>query len=237
MLRTSDGVFADHLRHFGRQDESQSFARCNRAHTAGFAVKMSKKVHGGARANGVPDESLEGSRGPPAPNWCGIARCLPRASRLPVCRSRTAPALGRLSSEDRNRLAASAGIDQLSDRLEIAQAQGAETIDFGREDPIEVLKGLTGGAGVDRVIDAVGVDAQRPHSGPAAAKADEQADEFEREQRQVANEQRPTDRSGGPGTDLRRSAVGRSKAWRKPARCQSSACTRQKCRASRSVRR
>ena len=90
-------------------------------------------------------------------------------------------------------------IDQLSDRLEIAQAQGAETIDFGREDPVEVLKGLTGGAGVDRVIDAVGVDAQRPHSGPAAAKADEQADEFEREQRQVANKQRPDGPLWQPG--------------------------------------
>jgi len=90
-------------------------------------------------------------------------------------------------------------IDQLGDRLDIARAQGAETIDFGREDPIEVLKGLTGGAGVDRVIDAVGVDAQRPHAGPAAAKADAQATEFERERRQVAPEQRPDGPLWQPG--------------------------------------
>jgi threonine dehydrogenase-like Zn-dependent dehydrogenase len=90
-------------------------------------------------------------------------------------------------------------IDQLGDRLDIARAQGAETIDFGREDPIEVLKGLTGGVGVDRVIDAVGVDAQRPHAGPAAAKADAQATEFEREQRQVAPAQRPDGPLWQPG--------------------------------------
>ena len=58
-------------------------------------------------------------------------------------------------------------IDTIPSRLEMAQDQGAEIIDFNREDPIEALKGFTGGIGVDRVIDAVGVDATHPHHGPA----------------------------------------------------------------------
>ncbi|WP_313054460.1 zinc-dependent alcohol dehydrogenase [Pseudomonas lopnurensis] len=51
-------------------------------------------------------------------------------------------------------------IDQLDDRLRMAQHQGAEVINFNREDPVETLKRLTGGIGVDRVIDAVGIDAE-----------------------------------------------------------------------------
>src|SRR5690606_37221723 len=51
-------------------------------------------------------------------------------------------------------------IDQFDDRLRMAQRQGAEIIDFSREDPVETLKRLTSGVGVDRVIDAVGVDAE-----------------------------------------------------------------------------
>ncbi|MGF6709165.1 threonine dehydrogenase-like Zn-dependent dehydrogenase [Luteibacter sp. W1I16] len=59
-------------------------------------------------------------------------------------------------------------IDQHEDRLAMARAQGAETVDFSREDPVETVKRLTGGIGVDAVIDAVGVDAQHAHEGPAA---------------------------------------------------------------------
>ncbi|MGW5515709.1 alcohol dehydrogenase catalytic domain-containing protein [Nocardia africana] len=53
-------------------------------------------------------------------------------------------------------------VDGIADRLETARAQNAEPIDFHREDPVEVTRELTGGIGADRVIDAVGVDAQRP---------------------------------------------------------------------------
>ncbi|WP_421684557.1 glutathione-dependent formaldehyde dehydrogenase [Stutzerimonas urumqiensis] len=56
-------------------------------------------------------------------------------------------------------------IDQYDDRLRMARKQGAETIDFNREDPIETLKRLTGGIGVDRAIDAVGVDAEHAFCG------------------------------------------------------------------------
>ena len=50
-------------------------------------------------------------------------------------------------------------VDRVPSRLEMAREQGAEAIDFEREDPIETLLRLTGGIGVDRAIDAVGVDA------------------------------------------------------------------------------
>ncbi len=51
-------------------------------------------------------------------------------------------------------------IDQYPDRLRAAQRQGAEIIDFNREDPIATLQRLTDGIGVDRAIDAVGIDAE-----------------------------------------------------------------------------
>lgn len=59
-------------------------------------------------------------------------------------------------------------IDGIPSRLEMARAQGAETINFNEEDPTEVIQRLTEKSGVDRVIDAVGVDAEAPQSGPAA---------------------------------------------------------------------
>ncbi len=62
-------------------------------------------------------------------------------------------------------------VDALEDRLAMARSQGAETINFEKEDPIEAIKELTKGIGADRVIDAVGIDANRPHSGPGAKKA------------------------------------------------------------------
>lgn len=58
-------------------------------------------------------------------------------------------------------------VDRHEDRLEMARNQGAEAIDFAREDPVEAIKKLTGGIGVDAVIDAVGVDAEHAHVGPA----------------------------------------------------------------------
>jgi threonine dehydrogenase-like Zn-dependent dehydrogenase len=49
-------------------------------------------------------------------------------------------------------------IDQVESRLEQARKHGAEVINFGSENPVEVLRELTLGSGPDRVIDAVGVD-------------------------------------------------------------------------------
>lgn len=61
-------------------------------------------------------------------------------------------------------------IDAIPSRLEMAREQGAEIINFEQEDPVQAIKGFTGGIGADRVIDCVGVDANRPHHGPGAKK-------------------------------------------------------------------
>jgi threonine dehydrogenase-like Zn-dependent dehydrogenase len=62
-------------------------------------------------------------------------------------------------------------VDTIPDRLERAREQGAEAIDFQAEDPVETILRLTDGIGVDRVIDAVGVDAEPPSS-----REDDEAD-------------------------------------------------------------
>jgi threonine dehydrogenase-like Zn-dependent dehydrogenase len=90
-------------------------------------------------------------------------------------------------------------IDTVPSRLAMARAQGAEVIDFNVDDPMETLLGLTDGIGVDRAIDAVGVDANRPHRGPGAKKAKDQVGEFERELKEVAPETNPHDGNWKPG--------------------------------------
>jgi len=90
-------------------------------------------------------------------------------------------------------------IDQHPDRLEMARRQGAEVIDFSKEDPIDAISRLTGGIGPDRVIDAVGVDAERPHEGPAAGRSETPPEQFDAEQQQVAPEQNPQGGSWEPG--------------------------------------
>jgi threonine dehydrogenase-like Zn-dependent dehydrogenase len=51
------------------------------------------------------------------------------------------------------------GIDDIPARLELARAQGADTIDFSKEKPFEVLREMTAGRGPDACIDAVGLEA------------------------------------------------------------------------------
>lgn len=68
-------------------------------------------------------------------------------------------------------------VDGHPSRLAEARRLGAETVDFNAEDPVEVLLDMTGGAGPDRVIDAVGIDAETPTAGPATPSADDR-DEF-----------------------------------------------------------
>ncbi|WP_435112958.1 zinc-dependent alcohol dehydrogenase [Nocardiopsis synnemataformans] len=58
-------------------------------------------------------------------------------------------------------------VDGVGSRLEQARLLHAEVIDYTEEDPVATLVELTGGIGPDRVIDAVGVDAERPKRGPA----------------------------------------------------------------------
>jgi threonine dehydrogenase-like Zn-dependent dehydrogenase len=90
-------------------------------------------------------------------------------------------------------------VDCVPSRLDMARAQGAEVVNFEEEDPTEVLVELTGGIGVDRAIDAVGVDAQHAHHGPAGKKAKAQAKEFEQEVRKIAPEQHPDGENWHPG--------------------------------------
>lgn len=90
-------------------------------------------------------------------------------------------------------------IDHRDDRLAMARRQGAECVNFDREDPIKTILEMTGGVGVDRAIDAVGVDAEHAHGGPAEQKAQQQSEQFEREQTEVAPEQHPHDGNWQPG--------------------------------------
>lgn len=90
-------------------------------------------------------------------------------------------------------------VDNLPDRLDMARRQGAEVINFDEEDPVKAIQDLTGGIGADCAIDAVGVDAECPHHGPAAAKAQEQAGEFEKEVQAVAPVQNPDGENWRPG--------------------------------------
>jgi threonine dehydrogenase-like Zn-dependent dehydrogenase len=75
-------------------------------------------------------------------------------------------------------------VDQHPDRLALARRAGAETIDFSAEDPIDAIRELTGGIGPDRAIDAVGVDAEQPHS----ERTETPDEQFEAEVGEVAPE-------------------------------------------------
>jgi threonine dehydrogenase-like Zn-dependent dehydrogenase len=77
-------------------------------------------------------------------------------------------------------------VDGLEDRLAIARGQHAEVVDFNAEDPVQTILDLTDGVGVDRVIDAVGVDAERPAEGPATGQTDARAEQLSNERDQVA---------------------------------------------------
>ena len=77
-------------------------------------------------------------------------------------------------------------VDNIPSRLEAAREQGAETIDFSNEDPVAMIRELTGGVGCDRAIDAVGVDAEAPHGGPGVKEANEHEEDFRQELSQVA---------------------------------------------------
>ena len=56
-------------------------------------------------------------------------------------------------------------VDCFDDRLARAQELGAECINFEKEDPVKTIARLTADIGVDRAIDAVGIDANHAHHG------------------------------------------------------------------------
>ncbi len=90
-------------------------------------------------------------------------------------------------------------VDAVPSRLDMARRQGAETINFDQEDPVETLKRLTGGTGPDCVIDAVGVDAYHAHSGPAAEQAKAEEEQFQQEVQKIAPDAKPHDGNWVPG--------------------------------------
>ena len=51
-------------------------------------------------------------------------------------------------------------IDKVTERLRLAEAGGAETLNYQKADVVEALKEMTGGRGPDVCIDAVGLEAQ-----------------------------------------------------------------------------
>ncbi len=90
-------------------------------------------------------------------------------------------------------------IDHRASRLAMARMQGAETVNFDEEDPVEAIRRLTGGIGVDCAIDAVGVDAETPKVGPAVKPNRSLQPVFESEMKEIAPHAKPTDGSWVPG--------------------------------------
>jgi threonine dehydrogenase-like Zn-dependent dehydrogenase len=90
-------------------------------------------------------------------------------------------------------------VDTIPSRLEMARAQGAEVIDYNAEHPVEALRRLTAGIGVDRAIDAVGVDANQPTDGPAYKQARAQKKQFQQEVEEVAPRTNPRGDNWRPG--------------------------------------
>ncbi len=90
-------------------------------------------------------------------------------------------------------------VDRVQSRLDMARNQGAEVINFEEDDPVSVILSETGGIGVDRVIEAVGVDAVHPDHGPAAKQAQQKEEEFKRELKQVAPKTSPKGTNWIPG--------------------------------------
>jgi threonine dehydrogenase-like Zn-dependent dehydrogenase len=91
-------------------------------------------------------------------------------------------------------------VDRIPSRLDMARAQGAEVVNFDEEDPVDIILQLTGGIGVDCVIDAVGVDAVRAEQGPAAEKEQDEQQAFDAEVKEIAPQARPDRDNWRPGS-------------------------------------
>ena len=89
-------------------------------------------------------------------------------------------------------------IDRIESRLAMARDQGAEVIDFEKEDPVKAIQELTLGIGVDRAIDAVGVDSEHPQKGPAHEKSKDK--QFEEEVQKIAPKQHRQGENWKPGS-------------------------------------
>jgi threonine dehydrogenase-like Zn-dependent dehydrogenase len=83
-------------------------------------------------------------------------------------------------------------VDAIPDRLDAARGQGAEIVNFEQEDAVGMVAEMTRGAGPDRVIDAVGVDANRP--------PDADGGEAEQVIEEIAPDRAPDDGNWHPGS-------------------------------------
>ncbi|TAJ97014.1 MAG: glutathione-dependent formaldehyde dehydrogenase [Candidatus Manganitrophaceae bacterium] len=90
-------------------------------------------------------------------------------------------------------------VDTIPSRLKMARAQGAIPIDYNQEDPVEAIHRLTGGIGVDRAIDAVGVDASQPNQGPAYEPFKKMDQKFRQEIQEIAPQTHPQGDNWHPG--------------------------------------
>jgi threonine dehydrogenase-like Zn-dependent dehydrogenase len=79
-------------------------------------------------------------------------------------------------------------VDCIDSRLDRARDNGAEVINFERENAVDTIMDLTGGIGTDRAIDAVGVDAMHPHSTPATRLSEQQQQQFQEEVQEIVPE-------------------------------------------------
>jgi threonine dehydrogenase-like Zn-dependent dehydrogenase len=90
-------------------------------------------------------------------------------------------------------------VDTIPSRLELARDLQAEAIDFNEVDPVEAIHELTGGIGVDRAIDAVGVDAVRPEHGPGSRHGRKNVQKFQQELKEIAPKKNPDGDNWNPG--------------------------------------
>jgi threonine dehydrogenase-like Zn-dependent dehydrogenase len=88
-------------------------------------------------------------------------------------------------------------IDRIQSRLERAKKQGISSINFDEKDPVEELKKMTQGKGPEKIIDAVGIDAEQPES---ADKNSSLHKEFKKELKKIAPKVNPHDGNWVPGS-------------------------------------
>jgi threonine dehydrogenase-like Zn-dependent dehydrogenase len=124
-------------------------------------------------------------------------------------------------------------VDGIQTRLALALDQNAEVIDFDPEDPVEGDQASHRRGRCSRIIDAVGIDVQRPSSGPAAEHLAGRVGQFDAEQREAARAPIRTMASGCPVMARAWLAGGLWKPWLKPG---PSACTRPSSMLTRSAR-
>lgn len=92
-------------------------------------------------------------------------------------------------------------IDRIPARLAMAERQGAQTINFDKEDPVKMLKELTAQKGPERIIDAVGIDADQPYCcGLEFFTTFSKRSRYKKELQEVAPKTNPKGKLWRPGT-------------------------------------